>query len=261
VNEGGSAGRHGPLWGARARDWAENEEGEVPTFQAGLDRLDIGAGDEVLEVGCGTGVFLGLAADRGASVHGIDAAENLVELARERVPEADVRVGDMQFLPHADDAFDAVCGFNSFFFAEDMVAALREAGRVAKPGAAVLIQVWGPPEKCDLSAVREAAVPLLEGGSPGPPPPLYEPGVLEEIAAKAGLEPREAFDVEYDIEHPDRETMLRRTLAPGVVVAAIKHSGEEAVAAAISEALEPYRLSDGSYRLRNEWHFLRCQSP
>jgi hypothetical protein len=85
---------------------------------------------------------------------------------------------------------------------------------------------------------------------------LYEPGVLEELAAKAGLEPQEAFDVEYAIDHPDRETMLRRTLAPGVVVAAIEHSGEEAVADAISEGLEPYRMPDGSYRLRNEWHFL-----
>ena len=256
MSDRGSAGRHGPLWGARARDWAENEEREIPTFEAGLDRLGIGAGDEVLEVGCGTGVFLRLAADRGASVHGIDAAENLVELARERVPEADVRLGDMQFLPHDDDTFDAVCGFNSFFFAESMIAALREAGRVAKPGAPVLIQVWGPPEKCDLSAVREAAVPLLEGGSPGPPPPLYEPGVLEEMAEKAGLEPRETFDVVYAIEHPDRETMLRCTLAPGVVVAAIEHSGEEAVADAIVTALEPYRTPAGGYRLENEWHFL-----
>jgi hypothetical protein len=37
-----------------------------------------------------------------------------------------------------------VTGFNSFFFANDMVAALREAGRVAKPGAPVVIQVWAP---------------------------------------------------------------------------------------------------------------------
>jgi hypothetical protein len=27
----GSAARHGPLWGARARDWAENEEQQIPT--------------------------------------------------------------------------------------------------------------------------------------------------------------------------------------------------------------------------------------
>ena len=62
------------------------------------------------------------------------------------MPEADLSQGDLQRLPYVDDSFDAVCGFNSFFFADDMVAALREAGRVAKPGAPVVIQVWGRPE-------------------------------------------------------------------------------------------------------------------
>jgi len=44
-------------------------------------------------------------------------------------------------LLYEDDTYDLVTGFNSFFFANDMVAALREAGRVAKPGAPVVIQV------------------------------------------------------------------------------------------------------------------------
>ena len=51
----------------------------------------------------------------------------------------------MQFLPYDDDQFDVVAGFNSFFFAADMVAALREAARVAKLGTPVVIQVWGRP--------------------------------------------------------------------------------------------------------------------
>jgi ubiquinone/menaquinone biosynthesis C-methylase UbiE len=76
-------------------------------------------------------VFLRLAAERGVTVCGLDASEALVEIARSRVPDADVRADDMQFLPY--DLFDFVAGFNSFFFAADMVAALREAGRVAKP--------------------------------------------------------------------------------------------------------------------------------
>jgi ubiquinone/menaquinone biosynthesis C-methylase UbiE len=49
----------------------------------------------------------------------------------------------MEALPYADDAFDLVTGFTSFFFANDIVAALREAARVAKPAGPVVIQVWG----------------------------------------------------------------------------------------------------------------------
>jgi ubiquinone/menaquinone biosynthesis C-methylase UbiE len=76
-------------------------------------------------------------------VHGLDASEALLELARERVPEADLRLGDLEALPYEEDLFDVVAGFNSFFFAVDLVGALREAGRVAKPEAPVVIQVWG----------------------------------------------------------------------------------------------------------------------
>ena len=67
---------------------------------------------------------------------GIDAAEGLLALARARVRGRDLRLGDMQALPFDDDSFDVVTGFTSFFFADDIVAALREAGRVARPGCA-----------------------------------------------------------------------------------------------------------------------------
>lgn len=257
VKDRGSAGRHGPLWGARAADWAENEESQVPTYERGLAELRLEEGKALLDVGCGSGVFLRLAADRGADVHGLDASEDLIELARERVAHADLRVGDMERMPFEDDAFEAVTGFNSFFFAADMVAALREARRVAKPAGSVLIQVWGAPERCDLSAMRDAVAPL---GPPRPdapaPPPLWKAGVLEGIAADAGLAPRQAFDLSYAFEYADRETLLRRMLAPGLVVAAIEASGEERVRDAIATALEPFRTAGGGYRLTNEWHYL-----
>ncbi len=76
-------------------------------------------------------------------VYGLDASEALLALARTPVPEADLHLGDLEALPYEDDRFDVVAGFNSFFFAHDLVGALREAGRVAKPEAPVVIQVWG----------------------------------------------------------------------------------------------------------------------
>ena len=108
------------------------------------------------------------------------------------MPEADLHVGDMQFLPFEEDSFDVVAGFNSFF-AADMVEALREAGRVAKPGAPVPIQVWGRPEHCDLTAMLRAVgrcVPLARPARP--PRPLSDPGVLEQVASAAGLTPETA---------------------------------------------------------------------
>jgi SAM-dependent methyltransferase len=254
----GSAEQWGPLWGARPHEWAAVEEQQLPTYEAAIRRLGIGDGRRVLDIGCGSGVYLRAAADRGAEVAGLDASETLLEIARRRVPEADLRRGDMQFLPFEDGRFDVVSGFNSFFFAADMGAALREAGRVAKPGGQVLIQVWGRPERCDLEGMKSAVGQLMaaEGGEP---PPFWRPGVLETLAREAGLAPVDAFDERSAFEFADDEAMLRHLLAAGGSVLAIDRAGRETVVEAIAEAVAPYRRPDGSYRLENEWHYLVTQ--
>jgi SAM-dependent methyltransferase len=254
----GTAERQGALWGARAAAWAEQEAQETPRYEAAIERVGITPGQDVLEVGCGSGVFLEMAATRGARVFGLDAAEALIEIARERLPDADLRVGDLQFLPWEDDRFDLVAGFNAFFFAADMTAALREAGRVAKPGAPVVIQVWGRPERCDLTPMLHAVRPLRPAPPPGAPPPtpLWVPGTLERIAAEAGLTPQAEFDRTTTLVYPDEPTLVRTLLSPGGVVEAIEASGEQPVADAIVDSLAPYRTTGGGYRLENEWHYL-----
>jgi SAM-dependent methyltransferase len=105
------------------------------------------------DVGCGAGRFSRIAADRGAMISGLDATASFVEIARERVPEGDFRVGEMEDLPWADNSFDVVTGFNSFFIAADMVNALREARRVMRPGASVVMTVFGRPERCQSTTL------------------------------------------------------------------------------------------------------------
>jgi len=254
----GSAEKWGPLWGARPRDWAEDEDLQVPTYEEAIRHVGIAPGQRVLDIGCGTGVFLRLVADRRARPFGLDASEALLEIARERVPEADLRVGEMELLPYADDSFDLVTGFNSFFFAADLVAALREAGRVARQGAPVLIQVWGPPGRCDLEAMKQVArryAPAPPADAP-PPPKLWEAGVLERMASEAGLEPETAFDTRYAFAYRDEETLGRLLMAPMGLARLAGPEREDAVRREIVEALAPYRTPDGSYRLENEFHYL-----
>lgn len=251
----GSAEQWGPLWGAHPREWAAVEEQQLLTYEAAIDRLGIGAGQRVLDIGCGSGVYLRAAADRGAAVTGLDASETLLEVARTRVPEADLRRGDMEFLPFEDDRFDVVSGFNSFFFAADFVAALREAGRVAKPGGIVLIQVWGRPEHCDLEGMKRAVGRMLSRDA-AEPPPFWRPGVLDELARAAGLQPEDSFDSSWAYEFADEEDTLRHLLAAAGSVAAIAAVGRETVETSIAEAVAPYRRPDGSFRLENEWHYL-----
>lgn len=251
-----SAARQGRLWGARAAAWAEEEAAEAPKYEPALARAGIGPGQAVLDVGCGSGVFLAMAARSGARIAGLDASEALIGIARARVPHADLRVGDMSRLPFGDGVFDAVTGFNSFMFAPDPTAALREAARVARPGAAVVVQVWGRPERIGLSPMFAAIRELRAGPAPAPSSPLSRPGLLEGLAEAAGLAPEEAFDVAFALEFPDEPALLRRLLSPGPVAELIEAVGEEVVAAAVLEALAPCRRAGGGYRVPTEWRTL-----
>jgi SAM-dependent methyltransferase len=254
----GSAKRWGPLWGARPEDWALSEDRQLPTYEAALERVAIEPGQRVLDVGCGAGAFLRLVAARGASPSGIDASEALLGLARRRLPDADLRVGDMEALPWEDGTFDLVTGFNSFFFANDMVAALREAGRVAKAGAPVVIQVWGAHERCDLEAMKQIARPFLPPRPPDAPPDpdLSQAGALEALAAEAGLTPESAFDTTWAFVYADEEALGRAMVAVAGLAVLAGADREQELKTAIVEGLAPYRRADGSYRLENEYRFL-----
>lgn len=254
----GSATRWGPLWGARPADWALSEDQQRPTYEAALECVALRPGQRVLDVGCGAGAFLRLVAERGAVPYGLDASEALIAFTRGRLPDADLRVGEMEQLPWDDDSFDLVTGFNSFFFANDMVAALREAGRVAKPGAPVVIQVWGRHEHCELEAMKQLARPFLPPRPPDAPPDpnLSEPGALHAIATQAGLTPDSELDTNWTIEYPDSETLGRALIAVAGLAVIVGPQREEALRQAIVDGLAPYRQADGSYRLANEFRYL-----
>lgn len=251
----------GPRWGARAADWAQLAAPiSVPAWEAVLEATGTGAGTRVLDVGCGSGEFCRLAAARGALVSGIDAAEELIEIARRLVPGADLRVGPMERLPWDDGSFGVVTGFNAFQFAADMLGALEEAKRVARRGGQVAICNWSRPEASALVAVmgalRDLQPPAPSGARQPDRPAVGEPGVLEALAVEAGLEPEESGEVDVPFEAPDEETLVRALLAPGGALPAIEHSGEEAARNAIRDASAAFRRPDGSYRIENTFRYL-----
>jgi SAM-dependent methyltransferase len=249
----GSASIQGELWGARAKDWTElGEPVSVPAFEAVFDRAGVKRGTKLLDLGCGAGGALALARDRGAVVAGLDAAANLVAIARDRLPGARILRGDLEELPFADREFDVVTGFNSFQFAGDIVQALREARRVCKPGGSVTILCWGPKERCESVTSSMAAVAAL---LPPPPAngsrPLSEPGVVEGLMQKAGLAPVARGEVECPFAWPDVATATRCMLSAGLIVRAVQEVGESAVRQALEPTFAPFRRTDGTILQRN----------
>jgi SAM-dependent methyltransferase len=219
----------------------------APARTAVADRLEIGPGKRVLDVGCGSGDFLALAQSRGASASGFDASPEMIELARTRAPGADLRVGSMEALPYAGAAFDAVTGFNSLQFADDRVAALREWARVVAPGGAISVCAWAEPERCEVDVVEDA---LRELASYGPARAPFGPEI-EEVARRAGLEVVHAEDVPVPYEVADQEELEVAFLLDARGYGAIEAAGESASRAAITAAAAPFRRRDGSYRFDN----------
>ena len=255
----GPADVQGALWGAAARDWADLAEPlQIPLFEAALAALEMGAGTRLLDAGCGAGLALALAAQRGATIAGLDASAALLEIARERLPDADLRQGDLEALPYADAAFDAVTAFNSVQYAGNPAAALREIRRVVKPGARVAVATWGRPEQCEMRAVLSAVDSLLPAprAGTGGPFALADSGALEALVESAGLMPETAIDVPTPYAHPDLDSAVRARLASGPAQRAIQSVGFAATQQAIARACEASRRPDGSVTFANVFKVL-----
>lgn len=243
---------NGRLWGARARDWADIQEVVCrPVYTAVFDRVGVQSGTAYLDVGCGAGLAAQIAAERGASVSGLDASDSLLSIARTRAPNGDFCLGELESLPFEDGAFDLVTGFNSFQYAGNPSIALSEAKRVAKAGASVVIMTWGTPGGMEAASLVAALKPLLPPPPPSAPGPfaLSDEAALRGFASAAGLKPIDVFDVESPWTYPDLQTGLRGLRSSGVAARAIANSSEESVDDAHAMALAPFRQSDASYRV------------
>jgi len=233
-------------WSARAEAWATHWARLAdPARAALLAATDVGSRTRLLDVGCGSGELCALAAGRGATVAGIDAAEGMIAIARRRVPDADLRVGAIETLPWEDASFDVVTAVNALQFTDDFVASLREAARVTRPGGVVAVCNWGRRADRDLFDVYDLV------NEPSPPSPIGEPGGLEERARAAGLDPVLAAGVDVPWEAPDLATL---------VVAIIEGAGFDTTPGAIERAAAPFRRADGSYRFENKFRYVLARA-
>jgi SAM-dependent methyltransferase len=111
---------------------------------------EIAAGENVLDVGTGTGVAAITAARTAARVTGLDLTPALLDQAREnaRIAQTEDIVwteGDAESLPWPDASFDVVVSQFGHIFAPRPELAVAEMRRVLKPGGRLAFAAW-PPE-------------------------------------------------------------------------------------------------------------------
>lgn len=247
----GSAKKQGELWGQVPLDWALLQEPKHnPLFEAMLDAAYVSAGTQLLDAGCGGGGASLLASQRVAQVTGLDASEGLLNVARERIPSADFRLGDIQELPFEDAIFDAVIAPNSVQYAEDRVMAIRELGRVCKPDGRVVIGLFASSEKVEFRHIFKAMGDALpdppKGGGPFA---LSVDGTLEALIEEAGLTIIEVNEVDCPFTYPDFETFWRGNVAAGPSRGILGILGEERFQSVMQKAVEAYTSSNGSIHI------------
>lgn len=154
------------IWSAC--DFLPIARGYARGAEAFVQRLEIRAGEQVLDVACGAGNLAIPAARAGATVTGIDIAPNLLAQARLEARAArcaiDFDVGDVESLPYADGRFDTTVTMFGAMFAYRPERAAAELVRVTRPGGRIAMANWVPDGLiADMLRAHTAVVPPAAG--------------------------------------------------------------------------------------------------
>jgi SAM-dependent methyltransferase len=154
-------------------DWPSIAKTIQPVADALIERTGVSEGQELLDVGTGSGNVAVPAAGLGARVTGADITPELMDLGRERAAAAGVEVqwveGDAAALPFPDESFDVVLSVFGCMFAPDHAAAAAELVRVCRPGGTIGVCAW------TAEGLNGRLLKLAASAMPPPPPEMKSP--------------------------------------------------------------------------------------
>ena len=245
-----------------AAGWNRNAEAYEDFFgditsrvvEALLDAVGVGSSTRLLDVATGPGVVAAAAARRGAQVVGLDVAEAMLELARERHPGLEFVKGDAETLPFGDGSFDAVAANFAVLHLGVPESAAAEFARVLVPGGRAGVTMWDEPGRARFIGVFTDAVAESGAGPPPgvpPGPPVFrfsDEAELRALLEGAGLERVEIETIGFSLQlgSPDElwSGMMGGTVRTAAMVLEHPAGVQERIRSAFDRLVEGYR--DGS---------------
>ncbi len=104
-----------------------------------LKLLNPQAEEQILDAGCGSGIFTAPLSERGCRITGLDLSLPMLDRARTRLLQQQFLAADMCKLPFADNCFDKTVSITALEFIEDGEQAMAELFRVTRPGGTIVV--------------------------------------------------------------------------------------------------------------------------
>jgi SAM-dependent methyltransferase len=192
-------------------------------------------------------------------VSALDAAPGLIEYACGRVPAAAFVVGDLEDLPFPDRTFDVVTAFNSVLYASDAARAIAEIARVTGARGRVVLTMGTGSASATCAAMIDPLLPPDVEASSRTTLNLQDPDRTREVLARVGLLVLEQREIAFVTTFADLDDAVRTQLPAGPVEAAVRHSGRDAVVAALCSFFAPGTAADGTVLMPSAYRFVLAE--
>jgi SAM-dependent methyltransferase len=217
-----------------------------------LDTANVGPGDRVLDVACGTGVLARAAAERvgpNGVVAGVDRNPGMLAVAEAKAPRLSWKEGLAEDLPYEDGEFDAVvCQFGLMYF-DDRRGALEQMWRVLRPGGRIAVAVWAGLGEVPAYAAFIEVLPGLFGDEAAramsAPFSMGDPALLRELAVEAKLPDAQVVTYPGTARFPSLEWWITADAKGWLLERWVDDAGLDRLLEAARPALSEYVTADG----------------